>query len=59
MNTHEAIEALNRKDEAYREMLRIAAAQLHDAAEAHAALQARYDALKDEHRRLLAATCAE
>ena len=54
-----ALDCLNEKDRAYRELLQIALTQLHEAQAAHAALQARYDQLREEHRRLLAATCAE
>lgn len=53
-----ALDALNAKDMAYRECLQIALDQLHQARADHAALQARFDALREEHRRLLAATCA-
>lgn len=53
-----ALDCLDRKDQAYREMLSIAMTQLHQAQADYAALQARYDALREEHRRLLAATCA-
>ena len=51
------LDCLDAKDHAYREMLSIALTQLHEAEARYAALQARYDVLKEEHRRLLAVTC--
>ena len=52
-----AFDCLDRKDQAYKEMLSIALTQLHEAQAAHRQLQARYDALKDELRRYTASQC--
>ena len=44
-------DCLNERERVQKEMLSITLTQLHEAQAAHAALQARYDALREELRR--------